>query len=74
MKALGDAARSAIEDDLKLLADEIDGFLREPPERSATLMRRLQTFEDLRSRARLYHSVLEPSSGEGLLGLRKDRT
>ncbi len=56
--ALGDAARAAIEDDLVALRAEIEGFLAEPPERTSTLMRRLQTFEELRGKARLYHSVL----------------
>ncbi len=58
-KALGDAARSALEDDLAVLAAEIDAFLREPPDRVATLTRRLATFEDLRAKAHLYHSVLQ---------------
>lgn len=57
-RALGDAARASIEDDLKDLQAEIAGFLQTPPERASTLMRRLQTFEELRSKARLYHSVL----------------
>jgi hypothetical protein len=56
--ALGDAARAAIEDDLVALRAEIEGFLAEPPERASTLMRRLQTFEEIRGKARLYHSVL----------------
>ena len=56
--ALGDAARAAIEDDLVSLRAEIQGFLAEPPERASTLMRRLQAFEELRNKARLYHSVL----------------
>lgn len=56
--ALGDAARSAIEDDLVALRAEIEGFLAEPPERASTLMRRLQAFEELRNRARLCHSAL----------------
>ena len=59
VQALGDAARSAIADDLTVLRAEIEGFLKEPPERPSTLMRRLQTFEELRAKARLYHSVLE---------------
>lgn len=56
--ALGDAARAAIEDDLVALRAEIQGFLADPPERASTLMRRLQAFEELRNKARLYHSVL----------------
>lgn len=57
-QALGDAARSAIEDDLTALRAEIEGFLHTPPERASTLVRRLQTFDELRAKARLYHSVL----------------
>ncbi|ACL64466.1 hypothetical protein A2cp1_1121 [Anaeromyxobacter dehalogenans 2CP-1] len=57
-KALGDAARSALEQDLALLTAEIDAFLREPPDRVSTLTRRLATFDELRAKARLYHSVL----------------
>lgn len=58
-KAPGDAARSALEDDLAVLAAEIEAFLREPPERAMTLTRRLATFDELRAKAHLYHSVLE---------------
>jgi hypothetical protein len=58
-QALGDAARSTILDDLSALRAEVDGFLQEPPERPSTLVRRLQTFEELRSKARLYHSILQ---------------
>ncbi len=58
-QALGDAARSALEDDLAALRAEIESFLQVPPERISTLTRRLQTFEELRAKARLYHSVLQ---------------
>lgn len=58
-KALGDAARSAMEADLATLSEEIEGFLNTPPERTSTLTRRLQTFEEIRQRARLYHSILQ---------------
>jgi len=58
-QALGHAARSALEDDLTALRTEIESFLQSPPDRLSTLTRRLQTFEDLRSKARLYHSVLQ---------------
>jgi hypothetical protein len=56
--ALGDAARASIQDDIAALKIEIQGFLAEPPERASTLTRRLQAFEELRNKARLYHSVL----------------
>ncbi len=58
-KALGDAARSALEQDLSVLTAEIEDFLQEPPDRASTLTRRLATFDELRSKARLYHSVLQ---------------
>ncbi len=58
-KALGDAARSALEEDLAALSSEIEAFLQEPPDRVSTLTRRLATFGELRSKARLYHSVLQ---------------
>jgi hypothetical protein len=58
-RALGDAARASITDDLSALRAEIDGFMKLPPDRPSTLMRRLQTFEELRAKARLYHSVLQ---------------
>jgi len=57
--ALGTAARASIEEELAALRTEIDGFIAHPPERSSTLARRLETFEDLRGKARLYHSVLQ---------------
>jgi hypothetical protein len=58
-QALGDAARDALSDDITALRAEIEGFLKQPPDRPSTLMRRLQTFEELRAKANLYHSVLE---------------
>jgi hypothetical protein len=57
--ALGDAARASIEEEIAALRAEIEGFLADPPERASTLARRLQTFESLRAKARLYHAVLE---------------
>ena len=57
--ALGNAARSALEQDLAALTAEIDAFLQEPPDRVSTLTRRLATFDELRAKARLYHSVLQ---------------
>ncbi|GEJ56632.1 hypothetical protein AMYX_13730 [Anaeromyxobacter diazotrophicus] len=58
-QALGAAARSALENDLAVLTAEIDAFLHEPPDRAATLTRRLATFDELRAKADLYHSVLQ---------------
>ena len=58
-QALSAAARSALENDLAALTAEIDAFLHEPPDRAATLTRRLATFDELRAKADLYHSVLQ---------------
>ena len=57
--ALGDAARASIDDEIAALRIEIEGFLSDPPERASTLARRLETFEGLRAKARLYHTVLQ---------------
>jgi hypothetical protein len=61
-QALGDAARSALEDDLTALRAEIDSFLQAPPDRVSTLTRRLETFDELRAKARLYSSRSAGSS------------
>jgi hypothetical protein len=57
--ALGDAARASIDEEITTLRAEIDGFLASPPERVSTLARHLETFEGLRAKARLYHTVLQ---------------
>jgi len=57
--ALGDAARSSLSEEIGKLRVKIDGFLAQPPERASTLTRRLQAFEDLRAKARLYQTVLK---------------
>jgi hypothetical protein len=57
--ALGNAARASLDEEISALRTEIDGFLAEPPERASTLTRRLEAFEGLRAKARLYHTVLE---------------
>jgi hypothetical protein len=57
-RTLGDAAKVAIEDDLAALRAEVEGFLSQPPERVSTLVRRLDAFEALKSRAELYREVL----------------
>ncbi len=58
-RTLGDAARMAIEDELALLKGEVEGFVAAPPERASTLLRRLEAFESLRSRASLYRDLLQ---------------
>ncbi len=55
---LAKVARGSIEDELAMLASEIEGFVMSPPERASTLQRRLEAFETLRDRAKLYRSVL----------------
>jgi len=57
--ALGNAARASIDEEITALRGEIDGFLSDPPERASTLVRRLEAFEALRAKARLYHTVLQ---------------
>ena len=57
--ARGDAARASLDEEITALRAEIEGFLTDPPERASTLARRLETFEGLRAKARLYHTVLQ---------------
>jgi hypothetical protein len=57
-RTLGDAAKLAIEDELAGLRAEVEGFLAAPPDRVSTLVRRLDAFEALKSRAELYRQVL----------------
>jgi plasmid stabilization system protein ParE len=54
---LGKAARASIEEEIVRLREELESFLEGAP-RVATLAHRLDVFNDLRSRAQLYHSVL----------------
>jgi hypothetical protein len=57
--SLGAAAHSALEREIGDLQVEIRAFVDEPPDRSATLVRRLAVFEDLRAKAQLYRNVLD---------------
>ena len=57
-QTLGEIARSSIEAELEALKSEIQSFLAVPPDRASTLMRRFDSFEALRSRAKLYRDVL----------------
>ena len=57
-RTLGDAAKLAIEDELDTLKAEVEGFMASPPDRPSTLVRRLDAFSDLQSRAELYKQVL----------------
>ncbi len=56
--SLGAAAHAAIQSEIEGLQAEIREFVDAPPGRAFTLVRRLQTFEDLRAKALLYQSVL----------------
>lgn len=58
-RTLGEAAKLAIEDELAALKAEVDGFMATPPDRPSTLVRRLDAFEGLQSRANLYRDVLQ---------------
>lgn len=57
-RSLGALAVASLESELASLQAEIAAFLTTPPERASTLQRRLDAFDALRSRARLYRSVL----------------
>ena len=58
-RTLGDVAKSAVEQGLESLKAEVQNFLSAPPERISTLVRRLDAFEALRSKASLYKQILE---------------
>lgn len=58
-RTLGDAATLAIEDELAQLKAEVEGFIATPPYRPSTLVRRLDAFEELKTRAALYRDVLQ---------------
>ncbi len=57
-RALGEIATASLEDELAQLQIEIAAFVSAPPERVSTLTRRLDAFEALRDRAKLYRDVL----------------
>jgi hypothetical protein len=57
-KTLGEAAASALTEELAALKTEVDAFMASPPERQSTLARRLDAFEELSSKAELYKQVL----------------
>ena len=52
-------AKLAIEDELAALKTEVDGFMASPPDRTSTLVRRLDAFEGLQARANLNRDVLQ---------------
>lgn len=57
-RALGEIATASLEAELVQLQSEISSFLAAPPDRVSTLTRRLEAFEALRDRAKLYRGVL----------------
>ena len=57
-RTLGDAATKSLESDLAELKAEVESFVAAPPERAATLARRVDAFDALRGRAQLYRDVL----------------
>jgi hypothetical protein len=57
-RTLGDAASKSIETELAELKTEVASFLAQPPERTSTLVRRLDAFDTLKARAELYRTVL----------------
>jgi hypothetical protein len=58
-RTLGEAAKIAIEDDLARLKAEVEGFVSSPPDRPSTLVRRLDAFDALKTRAALYRDALQ---------------
>lgn len=57
-RTLGAAARGALEDELAVLKAEMQEFIANPPDRNATLVRRLDVFDGLKARAALYRDLL----------------
>lgn len=57
-RTLGDAAERALETELAELKKEVEAFVASPPERTSTLVRRFDAFNDLRNRAEMYRDIL----------------
>ena len=70
-RALGEIATASLEAELAQLQSEISSFLATPPDRVSTLTRRLDAFEALRDRAKLYRNVLSIQATD--LDLQLDR-
>lgn len=68
-RALSDCAQQSLEIELASLQLEMQQFLQEPPERVSTLMKRFESYENLRNRASLYKDVLSLHVAELELGL-----
>ena len=58
-KTLGAVAKGSLEAELAALKEELEEFKAVPPDRPATLERRLETFDQLRSRGQLYRDILQ---------------
>ena len=63
-RTLGEIAKGSIEAELASLQAEIESFLSTPPDRASTLIRRFDSFEALRARAKLYRDVLAVEVGD----------
>jgi len=57
-RTLRDAATKSLESELAALKQEVESFVAKPPERTSTLVRRFDAFDELRSRAELYRDIL----------------
>ncbi len=57
-RTLGDAATKSLETELASLKQEVEAFVANPPERTSTLVRRFDAFDELRARAELYRDIL----------------
>lgn len=57
-RTLGDVAAKSLEEELAALKAEVEGFVKAPPDRPSTLVRRFDAFEALRARAELYRTIL----------------
>lgn len=70
-RALSHCAQQSLETELAALQAEMQQFLHEPPERLSTLMKRFDSYENLRNRAHLYKDVLSLHVSELEQGLTK---
>lgn len=58
-RTLGEVAWGSLEEELAALQAEIEAFLAAPPERASTLTRRLDAYQALQAKARLYSTLLK---------------
>lgn len=58
-RTLSDAAARSLETELAELKSEVESFVAQPPERTATLVRRFDAFDALKARAQLYRDILQ---------------